>query len=61
MTECIYIFSYEIDLAGKLITGETTARCTYEEDAWELARGWLDEEYPHGLLLTLQMTGTREV
>jgi hypothetical protein len=61
MKETIYIFSYEIDLAGTIITADVSAQCSDQATAQELAVQWLEQQYPESQLLKIELVATREV
>jgi hypothetical protein len=61
MKETIYIFSYEIDQAGMIITADVSAQCSDVHTAQELAVQLLEQRYPDSRLLKFDLVATREV
>jgi hypothetical protein len=61
MKETIFIFSYEIDQAGMIITADVSAQCSDESTAQELAVQLLEQQYPESQLLKIELVATREM
>ncbi len=55
MKETIYIFSYEIDQAGMIITADVSAQCSDVHTAQELAVQLLEQRYPDMLFVRIKV------